>query len=170
MRASGAFAIAGLLLLAGCGDKGSSLYIRPFAAGGVAITKLDLVVQQSSPLRLKLSDNVSELTYVDVEYQQYADLVNVTPPTFKFKDGEGADGADVTLKGLKVTSGYIPIKFVIRGTSQSRTVEVKVSGQTVPDSGPPPDKGPDPDVGPSPDKGPDPDVGPSPDVGMTPDA
>lgn len=158
--------IAGLLtigfLVLGCGEDGASLYIRGFITN-----TLNLTVGQSHAMKLRLSANVSDVTYVDADYLAYKEFIEVNPEVVKFKSGEGEDGADVTIKGLKATpAGGVDIIFKLRGSTEIRKLTVIVADQVVPDAGPLPDYGPMPDTaGPTPDTGASPDAG-----GPTPDA
>ena len=147
MRFTGLVA-TGLLLL-GCGSEGGSLYVKPFqAVGGVPLTSLPLTVGQSHTLKLRLSDNVSDVTYVDADYQQYKEFIVITPEVIKFKSGEGANGADITIKGLKATPvGGVDVLFKLRDSIEARKLNVRVSDQVIPDAGPLPDQGPTPDGG-----------------------
>jgi len=169
MRLAGLFLSAALLL--GCDDGGSSLYILPFSTAGVRINPLPLTVGQTDTLKLKLSGNVSDITYVDLaaDFAAYKTYVEINPETIKFKSGEGKDGADVSFKGLKSTTsmGGVTARFELRGTNEFRELKIEVSDQIIPDAGPMPDVGVPPDTGVTPDVGATPDVGSAPDTGST---
>jgi hypothetical protein len=155
--------LGALALLFGCGDSGSGLYIRPFSSGvgGLPLSKLELTEGQTHDLSLSLSDEVSDLAYVDVD-NPYKDLVEVEPGVIKFRAGE--QKKDISFKGKKETpGGGIPIVFKLRDTSSSQTLTIVVKPQYETDGGSPPPKydqgGPTPDTG-----GPTPDAGaPTPD-------
>ena len=160
------FVLGALALLVGCGDSGSGLYIRPFSSGvgGLPLSKLELTTGQTHDLSLALSDEVSDVTYVDVD-NPYQDLVSVAPGVIKFRAGE--QKKDVTFKWVKETpGGGVPVVFKLRDTSSTQSLTIVVKDQ----SGLPPplDQGttPTPDQGgPTPDQG-----GPAPDSGApTPD-
>lgn len=168
MRLAGLF--LSVVLLLGCDDGGSSLYILPFSTAGVAIKTLPLTVGQTDTLKLKLSGNVSDVTYVDLaaDFAAYKTMVEINPETIKFKAGEGKDGADVSFKGIKATpAGGVKATFELRGSGETRAINIEVSDQILPDAGPMPDVGVPPDTGVTPDVGVTPDTGVTPETGTT---
>lgn len=143
--------IALFMLLPACDEGGGALTVQ-ITKGTSFVHDLPLVEGQSDTLDVRLSQEVPETTYVDIE-NNYKDQVQLEPAAaVKFNPTQWKQS--VTFTGLKQTNDQrVPIIFKLRNGSSQAQVKVIVSKQTVPDGGGQPDQGPTPDTGTTPDKG-----------------